>query len=158
MPIYQTTFDVDASPEVVWQVLTALDRYGEWNPQIPAAAGQIKEQGQINLRLVLPGRPAMNLVATIEKVQPHELLTWRGHVGAPWLFEGHRMFAIQRAADRRVSVTHVEDIHGLLAPLFALIMGGPVERSHHALNRALRARAERVHADLTAQGNLTAED
>ena len=150
MPIYQTTFDVNASPEAVWQALTTLDRYGEWNPQIPAASGAIEEQGQINLCLALPGRPAMNLVATIEKVQHSELLTWRGHVVAPWLFEGHRKFAIQRAGEHRVSVTHVEDIHGLLAPLFAVFMGGPVERSHHALNRALRTRAESLHADSTA--------
>jgi hypothetical protein len=142
MPIYQTTFDVNASAETVWRVLTSLDRYGEWNPQIPRASGAIEEKGKIALRLALPGRPALDLVATLEEVRPGQLLTWRGHVGAPWLFEGHRKFEIQSAGDRRVSVTHVEDIHGLLAPLFAVFMGGPVERSHHALNHALRTRAE----------------
>jgi hypothetical protein len=142
MPVYRTTFEVNASAETVWRVLTTLDRYGEWNPQIPRATGAIAEQAEINLCLVLPGRPAMNLVATIEQVRPGELLTWRGHVVAPWLFEGHRTFAIHAAGDRRVSVTHIEDIHGLLAPVFGLFMGGPVERSHHALNHALRTRAE----------------
>jgi len=142
MPIYQTTFDVNASAETVWRVLTSLDRYGEWNPQIPRASGAIEEKGKIALRLALPGRPALDLVATLEEVRPGQLLTWRGYVGAPWLFEGHRKFEIQSAGDRRVSVTHVEDIHGLLAPLFAVFMGGPVERSHHALNHALRTRAE----------------
>jgi hypothetical protein len=151
MPIYQTTFDVDASPEVVWQVLTTLDRYGEWNPQIPGASGVIEEQGQLRLRLALPGRPSMNLLATIERVRIGELLTWRGHVVAPWLFEGHRRFAIQRTGDRRVSVTHVEDIHGLLAPVFAVFMGRPVARSHHALNRALCARAETSMHSTTAR-------
>jgi len=147
MPIYQTTFDVNAPAETVWRVLTTLDRYGEWNPQIPRASGTIEEQGTIHLCLALPGRPAMNLVATIEKVRPARLLTWRGHVVAPWLFEGHRKFEIQSAGDRRVSVRHVENIHGLLAPLFAVFMGGPVERGHHALNQALRTRAESSHAD-----------
>jgi len=147
MPIYQTTFDVDASAESVWRVLTELDRYGEWNPQIPRASGAIEEHGHIHLRLALPGRPAMNLVATIETVRPRQLLTWRGHVVAPWFFEGHRTFEIRSAGDRRVSVTHVEDVHGLLALLFAVFMGGPVERSHHALNHALRARAAGSHAD-----------
>lgn len=147
MPVYQTTFDVNASAETVWRVLTTLDRYSEWNPQIPSASGAIEEQGHIYLRLVLPGRPAMNLVATIEKVQPRRLLAWRGHVVAPWFFEGHRKFEIHSTGDRRVSVTHVEDVHGLLAPLFAVFMGGPVAQSHHALNHALRTRAERSHAD-----------
>src|SRR5262245_57914319 len=147
MPVYETTFDVDASAATVWRVLTTLDRYGEWNPQIPRARGAIEEQGTIHLCLALPGRPAMNLVATIEKARPNQLLTWRGHVVAPWLFEGHRTFEIQPAGDGRVRVTHVEDIHGFLAPLFAVFMGGPVERSHHALNDALRTRAESSHSD-----------
>jgi len=142
MPIYRTTFDVNASAEAVWRVLTTLDRYGEWNPQIPRASGAIEEHGKIALRLVLPGRPAMDLAATIEEVRPGRLLTWRGHVVAPWFFEGHRRFEIEPAGDRRVSVTHIEDIHGALAPLFTVVMGGPVERSHHALNQALRTRAE----------------
>lgn len=42
----------------------------------------------------------------------------------------------------RARITHVEDIHGLLAPMFALLIGGPVAQSHHALDQALRTRAE----------------
>ncbi|MEO6444012.1 MAG: SRPBCC domain-containing protein [Gemmatimonadaceae bacterium] len=147
MPIYQTTFDINASAATVWQVLTTLDQYGEWNPQVPRASGAIAEGGTIHLTLALPGRPAMNLAATIEEVRPRELLTWCGHVVAAWFFEGHRKFAIQATAERRVSITHVEDVHGFLAPLFGLLMGGPVERSHHALNDALRTRAENTQGD-----------
>jgi hypothetical protein len=39
-------------------------------------------------------------------------------------------------------VTHVEDIHGLLAPLFSVLMGAAVAKSQQMLNAALRARAE----------------
>jgi len=39
-------------------------------------------------------------------------------------------------------VTHVEDVHGVLAPLFGLALGGRVRTSHDALNAALKARAE----------------
>jgi hypothetical protein len=80
------------------------------------------------MRLALPGRPAMEVNAIIEDVRPDALLTWRGHVGAPWLFEGYWRFAIEPLEAGRARVTHLEDIHGLLAPLFALFMGGPVER------------------------------
>jgi hypothetical protein len=82
----------------------------------------------------------MNLSAVIEDARQNELLTWRGLT--PWLFEGHRKFAIEPITSGRVRVTHVEDIHGLLAPVFSLMMGGPVEKSHRAFNEALRVRAE----------------
>src|SRR5262245_11537614 len=142
MPVYETTFEINATPQRVWQVLADLERYPEWNPQIPWASGSLKEGTRLDLRLALPGRPALNLVATIEQARRDALLTWRGHVVAPWFFEGFRKFAIQPTDTGRVLVTHVEDIHGLLAPLFAIVMGGPVARSQHALNHALRTRAE----------------
>lgn len=142
MPVYQTTFEINAGANRVWKVLTTLDRYAEWNPQIPRASGTLEEGATISLRLALPGRPAMNLSAVIEDARQNELLTWRGHIVAQWFFEGHRKFAIEPITSGRVRVTHVEDIHGLLAPVFSLMMGGPVEKSHRAFNEALRVRAE----------------
>jgi hypothetical protein len=142
MAIYKTTFDINAPADRVWQVLASFDRYREWNPQIPTAAGTLEEGGRMKLRLALPGRPAMDLRATIEKAKENQLLSWRGHLLAPWFFEGYREFAIQPIGPGRVSVTHIEDVHGLFAPIFALIMGGPIQRSQQALNEALRVRAE----------------
>ena len=142
MARYKTSLDINAPAGRVWQILTSFDRYREWNPQIPRAAGKAEEGTQITLRLALPGRPAMDLAATIEQAKANQLLSWRGHLLAPWFFEGYREFAIQDVGPNRVSVTHVEDVHGLFAPLFLLIMGGPIARSQQALNEALRMRAE----------------
>jgi hypothetical protein len=142
MPVYETTFDVDASAERVWAVLYELDRYDEWNPQMKNAKGALEPGAQIGFKLVLPGRPAMNLTATVEEVEPTALLSWRGHLGASWFFEGLRRFAIRPTGAGRVSVTHVEDVHGFFAPVFGVLMGSAVQKSHDALNEALRARAE----------------
>src|SRR5918996_3103308 len=142
MSVYQTTFEINAPASRVWQVLTGLERYAEWNPQIPSASGRLEVGARIRLRLALPARPTLDLSAIIEEVEPDVLLTWRGQVVKPWLFEGYRKFAIQPIASSRSSVTHVEDIHGLLAPFFAVLMGAAVAKSQQALNAALRARAE----------------
>lgn len=145
MPVYESSFEIDASAEHVWKVLTDLERYPEWNPQIPKISSNLGKDARVNLRLTLPGRPAMDVTAVIEEFQPNRLLTWRGHVVAPWLFEGYRRFALEALANSRVRFTHVEDIHGLLGPLFSLVMGRPCESSHHALNEAIRLRAESLH-------------
>lgn len=142
MPIYQTSFEINASATRVWQVLTSLDRYHEWNPQIPKASGKMEEGATVHLRLTMPSRPSMEVSATIEQAQPERWLTWRGHVGAPWFFSGYRKFEIRAIDDGQVRVTHVEDIGGLFAPVFSLVMGTPAQQSHDALNEALRARAE----------------
>jgi hypothetical protein len=142
MPIFQTRFEVNARADRVWELLTSLDRYAEWNPQIPVATGVVEEGSPIKLRLVLPGRPPMELSAVIEEVRPASLFTWRGHLIAPWFFEGYRRFEISPIDERKVVVTHIEDVHGLFAPLFSVLMGTPVRKSQVALNEALRTRAE----------------
>jgi hypothetical protein len=142
MPVYRTTFAVDAPAARVWEALTAFDRYPEWNPQIPRIRGSLRPGERIALQLALPGRAPLGLTATIEDVRPGALLAWRGHVLARRLFEGYRRFEIEPAAPERVRVTHVEDVHGLLAPLFGLVLGPRVQASHDALNAALKARAE----------------
>jgi hypothetical protein len=142
MPIYRTTFAVDAPAVRVWEALTALERYPEWNPQIPRASGSLQPGGRIDLQLALPGRPPIDLTAIVEEARPGALLTWRGHVLARWLFEGYRRFEIEAVEPGRARVTHVEDVHGLLAPLFAMLVGPRVQSSHDLLNAALKARAE----------------
>jgi hypothetical protein len=142
MPVYRTTFAIDAPAARVWEALTALDRYPEWNPQIPWIRGSLRPGERIDLQLALPGRPPMNLTATIEEARPGVLLTWRGHVLAGWLFEGYRRFEIEPVTPGRARVTHVEDVRGALAPLFGIALGGLVQASHDALNAALKARAE----------------
>ena len=42
MPVYRTTFAVDAPAARVWEALTAVDRYPEWNPQIPRIRGSLR--------------------------------------------------------------------------------------------------------------------
>ena len=144
MPVYQTTFAINAPAARVWETLTALDRYPEWNPQSPMASGTLQPGGRISMQLALPGQPTMNLTATIEELRTDALLTWRGHLMAPWFFEGYRRFDLSPVAAGQVQLTHIEDVHGLLAPLFGVALGSRVQSSHDALNAALEARAEMV--------------
>jgi uncharacterized protein YndB with AHSA1/START domain len=69
MPVYRTTFAVDAPAARVWEALTAFDRYPEWNPQIPRIRGSLGPGERIALQLALPGRAPMGLTATIEEAR-----------------------------------------------------------------------------------------
>lgn len=144
MPTYRTTFEINASPQQVWETLTSFDLYPEWNPQISSISGPLEVGATVRLRLTLPGRPALYVSARLEQLARNTCLVWRGHVLAPWFFEGYRRFEIEPLGDQGVMFTHLEDIHGVLGPVFWLLMGTPQRRSHEALNQALRERAEAV--------------
>ena len=142
MPVYETRFAINASPQQVWNAVVSFDRYPEWNPQIRAIRGSCEVGAAIKLTLCLPDRPVLDVSARIEQVEPFVRLTWRGHVIAPWFFEGYRRFEIEAVGEGRVMFTHVEDVHGVVGPIFSLLMGTAQRRSHKALNGALKTRAE----------------
>jgi len=140
MPTYDTTFDVDATPPHVWEILTDLARYAEWNPQILDTSGSTEPGGEITLVLALSDGPHMTVTAVIEDSEPGRSLTWRGNGPRPWMFQGYRRFDIE-ATGNRSQVRHLEKITGLAAPLFSLRMGRQARRSHDALDTALQHRA-----------------
>lgn len=146
MTLYRTEFEMRASDEHVWAILTDFDSYPDWNPSLPSISGELREGSTVSLTLGMPGRPNPKVKAKLQEVTPNRRLTWHGNVGADRIFAGDREFAIQPLAADRVRFTHVEDITGLLAPVFELLMGSSVQRSHDDFNEALRRRAEEAGA------------
>ena len=142
MPIYRTDFEVEASDADIWAVLVDFEQYPQWNPSLPSISGELKEGSTVAMTLGLPGKSPMKVTALLEQIQPKRILTWRGKVGAAWLFSGYRVFEIQALTPNKSKVTHVEDVGGLLAPVFKLLMGDAVQQSHDDFNEALRKRAE----------------
>jgi hypothetical protein len=140
--VYKTTFGVDASAETVWDVLTDFDSYPEWNPSLPSISGELKEGSTVSLTLGMPGRPSPKVKAKLVDIVPGRRLTWHGNAGADWVFAGDRQFVIDAQPDGTVLFTHVEDVQGLLFPVFRAVMGDAIQRGHDAFNTALKERAE----------------
>jgi hypothetical protein len=142
MAAYRTTFAVEAPAERVWEVLTDFDRWAEWNPSVPSIEGEPRVGSTVALTLAMPGRPSAKVKAALTEVVPERRLVWDGTVGPKWLFAGHREFLIEPQPDGTVLFTHVEDVSGLLFPLFRAFMGGAIRRHHEGLNDAVKERAE----------------
>jgi len=118
MATHRTDFEIDASDEQVWAVLVDFEQYADWNPSLPSISGDLREGSTVSLTLGLPGRPNLNVKAQLREVTANRRLTWCGHLGADRLFTGYREFAIEPLAERKVRVTHVEDLQGWIAPVF----------------------------------------
>ncbi len=142
MAVYRTTLPIAASAETVWKVLTDFERYPEWNPSLPSISGELRAGSTVALTLGMPGRPSPKVKAKLGDVTPGRRLTWHGNAGADWLFAGDREFLIDAQGDETVLFTHVENVHGVLFPLFRAVMGTAIRRSHDEFNASLKDRAE----------------
>jgi hypothetical protein len=140
MVVYRTTLPIAATAETVWTILIDFERWQEWNPSVPSITGEARLGSTVKLTLAMPGRPSAKVRAGLTELVPDRRLCWHGNVGGDWLFAGTREFHMDPEPDGTVLFTHVEDVAGLLFPVFRAVMG-PAIHKHH-LNEALKRRAE----------------
>jgi hypothetical protein len=67
--------DIDASPEVVWEVLTRFENWPNWNPEVKSMsfAGPLAAGAEFRWKAG-PG----TIVSTLDRVEPPRSIAWRG--------------------------------------------------------------------------------
>ena len=137
----RTEIEIQASPEKVWQVLTDLAKYPEWNSLITRAIGKAEVGARVDIT-VPSGSKEMILHCTVVKAEPNRELCWKYHVILPGLFRGEHSFIIEPAGPNQVRFIDREVFNGLLVPLQAKSIDTDSRRGFEEMDRALKARAE----------------
>jgi hypothetical protein len=136
-----TDIEIQASPEKVWQVLTSLDKWTEWNPFIHHAIGTAKVGEKVDITF-RSGSKEMTLHCTVIKAEPNRELCWKYHVVSPGLFRGEHRFTIEPVGADKVRFIDCEIFNGLLVPLQAKDIDTNSRRGFEAMDRALKAQTE----------------
>ena len=137
-----TSIDIDASAQRVWEILTDFPAYPQWNPFITKITGLVEAGTQLIVQLTLPGKPPMSFKPTLKVAERPRELRWAGQVLAPGLFDGEHGFEIETLDAGRCRLRHVEIFSGVLVPLFIPALQDATRAGFEAMNRALKQRAE----------------
>jgi hypothetical protein len=137
----KTEIEIQATPEKVWQILTDLEKWAEWNPFITRATGNplLDERVDVNVH---SESKEMTLHCTVVKVVHAKELCWKYHVGSPALFRGEHSFIIEPSGDNRVRFIDREIFNGLFVPLQARDIDTHSRQGFELMDQALKARAE----------------
>ncbi len=74
----ETTIDIAAPPDRVWDILVDLPRYGAWNPLAARMEGPLEVGAVLDMTVRL-GRHTRRQPADVFAVGPGHLLIWSGH-------------------------------------------------------------------------------
>ena len=134
-----TEIDIDAPREIVWQVLTAIDRWPSWNPAVGSASleGALEEGSEFRWKAG-PG----TIVSKLEVVEAPRRLAWSGRSMGIKAFHVHTL-------DERNGQTVVrteESYEGLIARLFS-------GRLRKMLDRALKEGLQHLKTEAERQSN-----
>jgi len=111
---YTVSRTINASPDVIWELLTDADAYPDWNPAVLGIEGDIREGGRIALTSIV--NPDRQFKLNVSDVEPPNRMVWSD--GMPLgLFKGVRTFEIAPRDDGSSDFTMTEVYSGLMAPL-----------------------------------------
>jgi hypothetical protein len=136
---------IQAPAEVVWEAISDLKAWAEWNPVYPRAAGDIRIGGTLSMTLQLPGQKPQELAPVVIDWTPNELLHWRLSLMAG-LVKTVRFIEIETLAEESCIVSNGEIFGGLAGPTAAKRMGNAIYRGFREMDEALKARAEGLWA------------
>ncbi len=137
-----TDIDIGARPEVVWTVLTDLDRYADWNPFIVSASGKVRVGEQLTNKLRSPGGRVMTFTPTVTAVEPAKTFEWLGRFAVPGLFDGRHRFELHALPDGGTRLVHTEQLQGLLVRALRRSLDTHTKQNFEEMNAALKTRAE----------------
>jgi hypothetical protein len=142
----RTSVEIRSTAERVWQVLTDLAAYPEWNPFIVAADGPVVVGQRLSLTMQPVGGRRVTVRPTVLEVVPGRRLRWLGRLGIGGLFDAEHAFEIGELGAGGVRLSQEERFRGLLVPLATRSLARSTLPAFHAMNRALKDRAERAPA------------
>jgi hypothetical protein len=134
----ETQILINATPEKIWNILTAFENYPHWNPFIKSLTGDVQVGNKI--KVVVPG---MNFTPTILAFEKNNELRWLGHLLFKGVFDGEHFFKLIDNKNGTTTFIHGEHFKGFLVPLFKKKLEGETARGFEEMNRKLKVEAEK---------------
>jgi hypothetical protein len=127
---------INSSPENVWKVLVAMDKYPEWNPVMELLEGEIKEGNQVKYKFTQDENSVSEIGATVKQVIPDSLLNQKG--GIPLVLTFNHKYLLE-SEDNATKLTIHEDYGGIAVNFWN---PAPVEKAYARLNEAIKEKVE----------------
>ncbi len=135
--------EITAPVERIWELLTDVGLYPQWNPLFVNAEGELNIGARLKLTVKLPGIEPFTITPTIRVIDPPTELTWRHRFRFPCLFGWEYRFKLEPLGADRLRITQRTSFRGVLAPLFAFGLGVAVRQGCEAMSAALKRWGEK---------------
>lgn len=140
--VIDKSVEVDAPAELVWQVLTDVDRYGEWNPFCIACKTTLEPGTPIDMTVRLVGPSPKKQREYMHSHTPGREFSYRMKpVPGGTLFSERSHTVTPLGADRCRYDSHFK-LDGWLSPLVTALLGGALRRGFTGMTDAVKQRAE----------------
>ena len=135
-----TEIYIDATPEQVWSVITATDKYSEWNTVFELLDGDIVEGNKVEYRFHSKPEKDENIKAKVIAKKEHKLLNQRG--GIPLIVTFNHNYILEHSSGGTKLIIH-EDYKGLMVHFWSQ---KEVQQAYERLAKEIKNRAESLYS------------
>ena len=137
------SLEIDASASVVWQLLTDLERYPDWNPYSRRVEGTLRVGEVVRVEAHL--HDEVRLVDNrVTRVEVNRALCWQSLNWYRALAQGTRCRFLEPLRNGRVRLRHHEVMQGPLAGLIERLYRARIEEGLRLVDDALKQAAEKA--------------
>lgn len=144
MPSVETTVTINAAPEAVWEVLTDITAYHEWNPYLVAGRGEVKKRKRLKIGMQIEEGHRFHAYPHVKVMEPHQKLVWKSKMYIPGVLDRKTTYELTPDGPYKTVFVHREDWTGFSAKGIFQRMGKLTERAMKAMNQALRKRVKAI--------------
>ena len=136
-----TVTEIVAPAQVVWDILSDLEHYSDWNPFTYHAEGELKIGAELRFNVRFPDNSEVVTRHIICALNPSRELSWR-RTNVPLLLWTERRQIIEQVGETRLNLVNREFAWGPLSPLVSWFYGKRIEGGLRACAEAVKKRAE----------------
>ena len=129
---------INAAPDKVWNVLTEMDKYQNWNPVMELLEGTVQAGNKVRYKFTQDESTTSEIGATVLQVVPNKLLNQKG--GIPLVLTFNHRYVLESTGNSTRVIIH-EDYTGIGVNFWN---PQPVEEAYKRLNFALKERVEKI--------------
>jgi len=151
--VIEEELNIAAPSNVVWEVITDLASYGQWNPFVVGCRSTLVVGNPIHMRVKIFSWFAQPQREVIQDHIPGQRLCYGldgGRLGAVISRRCHDLESLDRGRTRYRSRFVLS---GWMAPLTRFLLGARLRRGFHSMTAGIRTRAEQLWRERQTTGD-----
>ena len=138
----ETEITINASSEVVWDILLDHNAYPDWNPFITHISGPTQAGENLLVNITPPESKSMEFKPLVLKNDKEKEFRWLGKLLVKGIFDGEHYFLLEPVGTNETRFTQGENFTGILSGLMIKMIGKNTSLGFEAMNEALKKQAE----------------
>lgn len=134
---------VDAPTETVWNVISDLDAYGEWNPFVVACRSSLEVNSPINMKVRVLPFFAIPQKETIFEHDPQKKLSYG--ISLPFdALKSYRSHEVKTTDSGATEYISTFELSGWLSPLVKWMLEKNLQNGFTGMSDGIQARSQRL--------------